>query len=118
MADMKSTNKLGKTFEQELSQALKYYGFDMPESEEEIDKYVRTFGNTKIELPNSISDAEMLFDKLSEARTTSSDSFSAMAAQGEEGDTLSDDVLEDIKKDIKSGKRVNKGENGNIKSGN
>ncbi|MBL6446398.1 hypothetical protein JMN32_08770 [Fulvivirga sp. 29W222] len=114
MANMDNSRKSDKSFEQELSEALRYYGYEMPESNEEIEKYVKMFGDTKIELPKSIADAEELFDNLVEHHDTASEKFSAMAAQGEEGDTISKDILDDIKKDIKTGKRIKNKDNGNI----
>tara|TARA_R110000868_G_scaffold128661_3_gene336910 strand:+ start:976 stop:1332 length:357 start_codon:yes stop_codon:yes gene_type:complete len=115
MTHHKKSNQLKKTFEQEVSEALKFYGFHLPETDIEIDNYVRMFGSTKIDLPDSIANAEEIFDRFKNGKNQNDNNPDvwALAAQGEDGESLPDHILEKLKEDIKYGKRLNKKSNGN-----
>tara|TARA_R110002124_G_scaffold224592_5_gene389913 strand:- start:3782 stop:4141 length:360 start_codon:yes stop_codon:yes gene_type:complete len=116
MTSKQESNGFSESFERQVYDALKFYGYNLPESDEEIESYVKMFGNTKFELPDSVDDADNIFDKFMEENDdhniTDTD-VTAMAAQGEEGDILPDYIKKKIEDDIKTGRRVNVENNGN-----
>ncbi len=95
-----------KLLERQIFDALKHYGYKVPRSQEEIDKYVRMFGNTKVELPNSLMDAGALFDSAvnNEALPNEINEIEGMAARGDNTDVLPEYIVEKIKEDFKDGK--------------
>ncbi len=106
---MKSRNRIqnsGNSFEKQVFEALKHYGYRVPKSEEEIDQYIRMFGSTKIELPESLKDAGAIFDKAKKKNILADqkDEIVGMAARKDKKNVLPEYIVEKIKKDIKEGK--------------
>jgi hypothetical protein len=108
MTDKKNnTSPTSENFEADLYEALKFYGDDLPETDEEIRAFIKTIGETKIELPSSLSDPVNLFKKIiSSSSKTHSNVPSAMAAHGQNETELPDHIEEKLKRDIKNGKRI------------
>ncbi|WP_350292480.1 hypothetical protein [uncultured Croceitalea sp.] len=119
MASNNESNKFSESFERQVYDALKFYGYNLPESDEEIESYVEMFGNTKIELPDSIDDPNQIYKKFLEENQDEGayggDDISAIAAQAEEGKDLPDHIKNKIENSIKYGKRVNQCKNGDTK---
>lgn len=119
MASNNESNKFSESFERQVYDALKFYGYNLPESDEEIESYVEMFGNTKIELPDAVDDADQIYKKFIEENQDDGNAdggdISALAAQAEEGNKLPDHIKEKIEDSIKNGRRVNQGKNGDTK---
>lgn len=113
MTQKKNLHQNNESFERQVFEALKFYGYKLPKTDEEIEMYVKMFGNTKIELPDSMADAGEIFDNFScvENSNQDCDGVWAMAAQGDKEDLLPEHVLKKIKMDIKKGKWLYKNEN-------
>lgn len=115
MASNNESNKFSESFERQVYDALKFYGYNLPESDEEIESYVEMFGNTKIELPDDVDDADHIYKKFMKENQDDGNadgSISAMAAQAEEGNSLPDNIIKKIEDSIKNGRRVNPRDNG------
>ncbi len=99
-------NPTDKSFERQVFEALKYYGYKVPKSQEDIEQYIRMFGSTKIELPDSLSDAGAIFDSIrkNKASFVESDEIIGMAARRDNGKKIPEHLIKKIKKDIKDGK--------------
>ena len=69
---------------------------------------METFGDTKVELPESIADAKKLFAKISSRKERTGQAVKplAWAAQGQKGEDLPDYILKKLDNDIQSGKRI------------
>ncbi len=102
----KEIHQFDKSFEKQVFEALKFYGFKLPKTQEQIDEYVRMFGSTRIELPDSLKDAGAIFDSITKNETLSDQSNGvwAMAARGDNGTPLPESIINQIKEDIKNGK--------------
>ncbi|UII77146.1 hypothetical protein LV716_04985 [Flagellimonas sp. HMM57] len=119
MASSNESNKFSESFERQVYDALKFYGYNLPESDEEIESYVEMFGNTKIELPDAVGNPDEIYKKFLEENqdeiTDEGGDISAIAAQAEEGEDLPDHVKKKIEDSIKYGRRVNQSKNGDTK---
>ena len=107
----KEIHQFDKSFEKQVFEALKFYGFKLPKTQEQIDEYVRMFGSTRIELPDSLMDAGAIFDNISKNDKNSSNqggNIWAMAARGDNGTPLPTNIIDQIKEDIKKGKWLKK----------
>lgn len=95
-----------KSFEKQVFEALKHYGYKVPKSDEEVAKYVRMFGSTKVELPHSLMDAGALFDNAKKGNMllNGKEEIMGMAARGDSEDILPDHIAEKIKEDLINGK--------------
>lgn len=104
-----------ESFEKQVFEAIKFYGYKLPKSQDEIDQYVRMFGNTKVELPESLTDAGDIFDSIrnTEISTNENDEIWAMAARGDVGILLPENIINQIKEDIKNGKFLKNNLDGN-----
>jgi hypothetical protein len=98
--------QFGESFEKQVFEALKFYGYKLPKSKDEIDKYVRMFGNTQVELPESLMDGGAIFDNIKNIVNPNidSDEIWAIAARGDMETPLPEDIVNQIKHDIKEGK--------------
>lgn len=64
---MKDTR--GKSFEKSLFDALKEYGYTLPETDAEVEQYLVNIGSTKLELSNRLSDPDSIYyEVISEKR--------------------------------------------------
>ena len=120
MASKNESNKFSESFDRQVYDALKFYGYNLPESDEEIESYIEMFGNTKIELPDSVNDANQIYKKFMEdekydEHSDIGDVVTAIAAQAGEGNSLPDHIKDKIEESIKSGRRVKQQKNGDIK---
>lgn len=106
MTHKNKLHQFDKSFEKEVFNALKYYGFKLPKTDEEVEMYVRMFGSTKIELPKSMTEVGEIFDDFIEGNNSKKGfgEIIAIAAQGDKGKLLPEHIVKKIKMDIKNGK--------------
>jgi hypothetical protein len=98
-----------RTFEAQLHEALKFFGDDLPSTDEEIRVFINSIGETKVELPANIANAADLFKDIVSKNskiTTDSVSLMSMAAHGQSECHLPKDIEAQLKIDLTSGKRV------------
>lgn len=92
------------SFERDVFEAIQNYNFNTNShihiTEEEINLYVRMFGNTEIELPDNLVDPGDVFDSITKGKDISKKDMWAIAARRQNPDILPDDVIKKIKKDI------------------
>lgn len=114
MSTNNQEKKSSTSFEQEIYESLKFFGLHLPDTDEEIQEFVETFGDTKVELPESIADAKKLFEKISPGKEHEGKPIKplAWAAQGQKGEELPDYILKKLDKDIQSGKRISNNNEG------
>jgi len=106
MGSRELLNSKEESFERQVFNALKHYKCELPESEEEIDNYIKMFGKTKVELPESSKNAGFLFDKLSSVKSINSSNnyIIGMAARGDKPEQLPEHLIAKIKDDIEKEK--------------
>lgn len=105
--DKSSQTGKSKKFEKEVFEALRESGFHLRVSDEEVQEFVERVGETKIELPESLSNPDKLFDVLSEKVWSGKEKEAyAFAARGQRTSELPSEVIEKMKDDIIHGKKV------------
>jgi hypothetical protein len=87
-------------FEREVYDALKHHGFDLIKTDEELETFIENFGETKIELPEGLSNANELFNRLTFPSKELHLEKYAFAAKGQKGPELPPDIIEKMKSDI------------------
>jgi len=103
MKEFNSDNTDDKTlenFEKELFEAMRFYGFSLPCSDPELERFEKMKGKTEIELPDSLQDFNSLSNKLSKKAENNkvrnlSKGFSIAAR---EGDVLPEEVVKKMQR--------------------
>jgi len=90
-----------KNFEERLFEALGNQGYVLPESDEEIRQYLISIGETKLEMPESLSDPDAIYYN---AMSSLHENVVGMAAhEHKEGIDLPQSLLDKLDEDAKSG---------------
>ena len=90
-----------KNFEEKLFEALGNQGYVLPESDEEIRQYLISIGETKLEMPESLSDPDAIYYN---AMNSLHENVVGMAAyEHKEGIDLPQSLLDKLDEDAKRG---------------
>lgn len=95
-----SDYKTLENFEQELFEAMRFYGFSLPCSDQELEKYEAMKGKTEIELPDSLQNFDFLSRRLNKKAEdykleSQTQGFSIAAREGE---ILPESIVEKMQK--------------------
>lgn len=86
--------KKDSNFENSLFKTLKYYNYSFPNSDKEIEEYLNSDGLSKLEMPEKLSDPDLIYDQIAEKNNLG---VSAMAAhEGKEGIEITYDLLKKL----------------------
>lgn len=90
---MKNTRK--KSFEKSFFEALKDYGYTLPETDAEVEQYLATMGSTKLEISDRLSDTETIYYEVMSEKETG-DIESIAAHEQNSSSDLPSDFLESL----------------------